>query len=517
MKFTKYMGVGAAVLLMASCTTKFEEYNTNPYEPSTIPAVSLLATMFQVYASPQQNDCQMNNTMWACHSGQVTTPTDWKKGDQLFAYYNPVEAFNGASWGTYYGKIYTNLFRIETLTKKKGAVYAIAQITRVFAMMRVACLQGPLPYTQVKQGATEAPYDDERTAWHAMFDDLDASIAVLKEAGGVVFPDLMNEDQFFGGDTGKWLRFANTLKLRMALRISGVEPDFARQKAEEAVRDGVMQSVGDSSWDTNNSNQGVNGYNVVDSWGEVRANACLVSYMNGYKDPRREKYFTVQTVNSDGGYIGVRSGSTELPNTQDYAKYSRLLIATNKAAPQPVMYAAEAFFLRAEGALKGWNMNGTPKELYEQGIRLSFEEYQASGVDAYLADATSVPANYKDPRGKSGDDYANPSKITIKWDDKATDAQKLERILTQKWIACFLDPMMGWADYRRTGYPQIFPATHSANPTCTTARGQRRVHFAESEYNTNKANTEAAVKLINGGADTNGADLWWALKSNGQY
>ena len=90
MKLTKYMGVGAAVMLMASCTTKFEEYNTNPYEPAAIPAVSLLSTMFQVYASPQQNDCQMNNTMWACHSGQVTTPTDWKKGDQLFAYYNPV-------------------------------------------------------------------------------------------------------------------------------------------------------------------------------------------------------------------------------------------------------------------------------------------------------------------------------------------------------------------------------------------------------------------------------------------
>ena len=53
MKLTKYMGVGAAVMLMASCTTKFEEYNTNPYEPAAIPAVSLLSTMFQVYASPQ--------------------------------------------------------------------------------------------------------------------------------------------------------------------------------------------------------------------------------------------------------------------------------------------------------------------------------------------------------------------------------------------------------------------------------------------------------------------------------
>ena len=517
MKLAKYMGFGAAVLLMASCTTKFEEYNTNPYEPAAIPAVSLLATMFQAYASPQQNDCQMNNTMWACHSGQVTAPQNWNKGKQLFAYYNAVEDHNQYSYNKYFEQIYTNFFRIETITEKKGVVYAIARLTRVFAMMRVASLQGPLPYTQVKQGATEAPYDDEPTAWHAMFDDLDASIVALKEAGGMIFPDLVNEDQFFGGDTSKWLRFANTLKLRMALRISGKEPDYAKQKAEEAVRDGVMETVSDSSWDTTNSNQGVNGYNVIDGWGEVRANACLVSYMNGYSDPRREKYFTEQKVNEDGGYIGVRSGSTEIPQTADYTKYSRLLIATNKAAPQPVMYAAEAYFLRAEGALKGWNMNGTPKDLYEQGIRVSFEEFQASGVENYLKDATSKPGNYTDPTGKTGDDYQNKSQITIKWDDNATEAQKLERILTQKWIACFLDPMMGWADYRRTTYPQIFPATSSDNSDCTLERGQRRLHFAQKEYNTNKANTEAAVKMIDGGKDSNGADLWWALKANGQY
>ncbi|RHH39034.1 SusD/RagB family nutrient-binding outer membrane lipoprotein [Phocaeicola plebeius] len=515
MKIIKYIGMGTALFLATGCTSGFEEYNTNPYRPPVVPANTLLSTMFQVYASPQQNSCQMNNTMWACFSGQVTTPTTWNSGDQAFAYYNTIERFNQATWNDFYGKIYTNLFQIEKLTEKKGLIYHIAQVTRVFAMSRIASLQGPLPYTQVQAGNTSAPYDDEKTAWHAMFDDLNAAIKVLEEAAPLgVNVDLASVDQFYKGDCKRWLKFANTLKLRMAIRISGAagEADYAQQQAEAAVRSGVMDNVNDSSWDWTNSNMGVNGYNVVDSWGEVKANACLVSYMNGYNDPRREKYFTQR---KDGSYMGVRSGSQNIPTPSTYADYSRLLIATNKAAPQPVMYAAEAAFLCAEGILKGWfrDLGMTDaKEYYEKGIRLSFEEYKVNGADDYINNDKLKPGNHDDDVNKN-DNYTNKSQVTIKWNNSDTPEVKLEKVLTQKWIALFLDPMNGWADYRRTGYPQIFPATRSANNTCTIERGQRRLHFAESEYRTNKENTEAAVSLIHGGQDTNGADLWWALKN----
>ena len=180
------------------------------------------------------------------------------------------------------------------------------------------------------------------------------------------------------------------------------------------------------------------------------------------------------------------------------------------------MYAAEAAFLRAEGELKGWDMKGDAETFYKQGVRLSFAEFNVSGADEYLADNTSVPGNYTDS-SHPADNYTNQSSITIQWDEGASDAEKLERVLTQKWIACYPDPMNGWADYRRTGYPRIFPATSSANADCTVERGQRRIRFADTEYNTNKENVEAAVRMLNGGKDSNGTDLWWALKSNGSY
>ena len=176
-------------------------------------------------------------------------------------------------------------------------------------------------------------------------------------------------------------------------------------------------------------------------------------------------------------------------------------------------------FLRAEGALKGWNMGGDAKTFYEKGVRLSFEEFGVSGADDYLADATSIPGNYVDNliAGHTGNNYTNQSSITIKWEDGADDAKKLERVLTQKWIACYPDPMNGWADFRRTGYPRIFPATESMNADCNTGRGQRRLRFTRSEYNNNKANVEAAVSMLSNGKDSNGTDLWWAMKENGTY
>ena len=511
-KIIKYIGASAVICLMAGCTTNFEDFNTNPYQPSKVPANTLLSGMFNVYAAPMQNDCQHINCMWACFSGQITAPSTWSKGENLFAYYNAMEDHNAATWAKIYARIYPNFFRIEEATEKKGVIYAMAQLTRIYAMQMMASLQGPIPYSKVKSGDIRAAYDDEPTAWRAMFDDLDNVIAILKSAAELgINQDLAAVDQFYGGNCEKWMKFANTLKLRMAIRVSGVA-DYAQAKAEEAVRGGVLESVSDSSYDTTSSGINENGYAIVSGWGEVRANACITSYMNGYKDPRRSAYFTKQAAGFSEDYVGVRSGSSVAPNPSDYQNYSNLVITTDKTLPQPVMYAAEAAFLRAEGELKGWDMQGDAETFYEQGIRLSFEEFKVTGVDAYLDDDKSKPGNYVDPN-HSADNYSNLSTITIKWDKSATPEEMLERVLTQKWIALYPDPLNGWSDFRRTGFPKTFPATHSANPDCKPARGQRRLRFADTEYNTNKENVEAAVTMLSDGRDSNGTDLWWALKN----
>ena len=522
----KFILAFCVAAVATGCIGKFEEYNRHPYQPPTVPVNNLLVSMFEIYASPQQNSCQFNNCMWACYSGHITSPHNWNRGTEIFAYFNPRSDWNQATTNEFFTKIYSSHFIIEQSTGGEGVIYAIAQLTRIHAMQQVATMQGPLPYTQVKAGETQVPYDDEETAWKAMFSDLDKVIVTLKNAAASgVSEDLAEVDQIYNGDCAKWLKFANTLKLRMAIRISGVDPVYAQTKAEEAVADGVLTSVSESAYDNTNSGQTNNGYKIVHSWGELRANACLVSYMNGYNDPRRAAYFSEATVyGANSQYVGVRSG-TQTPPAQNYGDYSSFRIATavpegGKDAgenPQPIMYASEAAFLRAEGALKGWAMGGSVSELYNEGIRLSFEEFKVAGVEAYLADNTSTPGDHVDPRN-SADNYTNKSEVTIAWDPSASDEVKLEKILTQKWIANLLNPIEGWADFRRTGYPQIFPPVMSASQDgCTLERQMRRLKFPQTEYEGNEANTTAAAAFLNGGVDSHNADLWWAKKSNGQY
>lgn len=162
-------------------------------------------------------------------------------------------------------------------------------------------------------------------------------------------------------------------------------------------------------------------------------------------------------------------------------------------------------------------MGDTPKNLYEQGIKLSFEEWGASGAADYIANATLRPANYTDAVDASNS-VTNKSTVTIAWDDAATDEQKLERIITQKWIAGYPNGLEGWSDFRRTGYPYLFPPKNNLSPWgCTDDRGQRRLRFSIDEYSSNAANVTAAVQMLSNGVDGDNTDLWWALKSGSKY
>lgn len=493
--------------IIAGCTAHFEEYNRNPKQPSSIPTANLLQNTLQNLAYQAQNDAQRMYTFWGAYSGQVTAVANWSFGNQIWANYNPPTAHRNTPMSILFNQIYPNFYFIEEQTEKSGPIYGLALVLKVYAMHIVASAQGPLPYSQMQNGQIEAPYDDEVTAWGAMFEDLDRAIDILS-GSGTTNADLSSVDCVYNGNISLWLKFANTLKLRMAMRVSSVAP-YAQQKAEEAVAAGVMTDVSESAWVNNDK------YGLKTPWSiswlgqkdktdvEARPNACLVSWMNGYNDPRRPKYFT----NSSGtSYLGAFSGPNSAPVPGNYTHTSHINYET-ETDPQAVIYAAEAAFLRAEGALKGWNMGGTAEDFYHEGIRLSLREFGVeSSYDSYIA-TTTPPGSHND--ATRGDNVSATTTISVRWESTAD--KQLEQILTQKWIALYLDPMNGWADYRRTGYPKLWKAAMSTNPDVTTARGPRRTPFPQTEYDNNKANVEAAAALV--GGDSMGYDLWWAQQN----
>jgi hypothetical protein len=178
------------------------------------------------------------------------------------------------------------------------------------------------------------------------------------------------------------------------------------------------------------------------------------------------------------------------------------------------MTAAESFFLRAEGALRDWNMGGSAQSLYNQGISASFLENGLAASDAatYSSNNVLAPAAFTDNSGQTGNNAVAPSAIKIAFDESDNFETNLEKVITQKWIAMYPDGPEGWAEFRRTGYPKLFPPVNNySNGTISSSVQVRRIPYPLSEYNTNKAGVQTGVSSL-GGPDGGGTKLWWDKK-----
>ena len=153
--------------------------------------------------------------------------------------------------------------------------------------------------------------------------------------------------------------------------------------------------------------------------------ATMDCYMNGYSDPRLAAYFV--PASSDNKYHGVRLGVHNMNPTRYAGVYISNLNIDRATTPIVWMTVAEAYFLRSEAALRGWNMGGTAKTFYEAGIRASFNENGVGGEDAYIANSTLKPTRYVDRTGSNNGTNA-PSDITIAWNDEIGRASCRERV-----------------------------------------------------------------------------------------
>lgn len=265
---------------------------------------------------------------------------------------------------------------------------------------------------------------------------MDNAINVLLENKGALL--VSTADYVYGGDVEKWLKFANSLRLRLAMRIAYANPTKAKEIAEACITSEaglITANVDNAAWNyfgsITNSLFTALRYNAETSGGDTHAAADIICYMNGYNDNRRASYFELA---SNGEYVGLRRGIdiTKDAIANHFVDYSTVKIS----ASDPILWmnAAEVSFLRAEGiAIFGFNMGGSAEEFYNQGIRLSFEQWKADGVDEYLSNSTRIPATYVDPF--AGQNYNTKlSTITVKWDEKATKEEKQERIIIQNGL-----------------------------------------------------------------------------------
>jgi hypothetical protein len=513
----KTLSFALIVAAFQACTGNFEEINRNPYE---VTAEEMERDGYNVGASliglqnmvipTQENLHQFAEIVSGAEfGGYMAAIVPW--GEGCFATYNPPANWNHAPFNSVIAGVYPYYNPLRAITDE--VVLALAQLYRVAAMHRITDAYGPIPYSKVgtagNDDALSSAYDSQEEVYNNMLADLNGVIQTLTENRYADASYYAKFDNVYSGNIEKWVKFANSLKLRIAMRMAYAAPAIAKQTAEEAVAHpiGVITGNADNAF----LQVAKNPLDLqVNDWNDARVNADILSYMNGYQDPRREKYFTVSTF-SGGGYVGMRGGL--VATAKDPLLPCSKPIVIGPTDPMLWMNAAEVAFLKAESAWRWNNMGGTAESLYNEGIRLSFEQYGVAGADAYMDDDTKTPGAYTYPLNNTAYNFSPNSLITVKWDEAATDEQKLERIITQKWIAIFPLGNEAWAEFRRTGYPKMATVvTNSSNGTIPAGSYIKRLVFPDTEYQRNAENLGEAVRLL-GGPDTQGTKLWWDKKN----
>ena len=516
-----WMTVASCAVIVSACTKNFEDYNTNHNEATPGQAASVLpGSLFQ----------QLQRTVILYRDGTGTLDSDYQVSYNLcadtWAGYNAPTLGDGRNTGSFYmtegwvRSLWVNkysksmnaysLLALSQEASPNAAVMAMADIMKVTSMHQVADAYGPAPYSQVGTSLTP-DYDSLESIYRQMLDELDAAIDALENYIAVnpsarIFADY---DLVYGGDPVAWVKFANSLRLRLAMRVVYADAALAREKAEKSLSDpyGFVETNAENAVVSGVDHHPIFEINVNFNDADTQMGASMDCYLNGYEDPRM---FLIAKPASDGKFHGVRNGI----HTDVWTDYKN---ASGKvSAPNATIYkiewlnAAEVWFLRAEAALRGWNAGGTAKAFYEAGVKASFDEWGAAGAEAYLQNSTAKPAAFVD---NVASNRANaPSSITIAYQESDDFETNLERIITQKWIALYPNGSEAWAEYRRTRYPGLVAPVNNDSDGVVDSRLQiRRMPYPISEQADNAAGLAVGLSLL-GGPDNAGTKLWWDKK-----
>lgn len=395
-----------------------------------------------------------------------------------------------------------------------------------YAAIENVDLFGPLTYYDNKGNfdGSSFEYDRVKDIYYQVKADIDAAIecfkyykdhrseAYKKQIGSTIgnYVMLRSSYDIDPSDLSVWIRFANSLKLRMAIHMSKVEPATAKQWAEEAVAGGVIENTTDEIGLFPSLLGGTHQLAEITGWNDIVMGASFINLLQNLDHPYMKYLFTKNSIalekskqavsgtsapatTSEGTvFIGMRNGVTpgegQAASTNPYCGYSTLDRTYFSVCNPPLylMKVSEVNFLRAEGALRGWNMGGTAQSFYEQGIRTAYledrnfpiKEY-VNYIDDYLNVDAPKGIAYVDPQGLTPD-MPSVTKIGVKWNEGDSKETKLEKIITQKYIASFPYSYESWVDLRRTGYPKLFPILNTEHGDGTIKPGDPKVQTADN-------------------------------------
>ena len=470
----------AGLAFTATACDSLTEANQNPNEPTDVGAQFLLPQAIRAAVEQTYGGGLMlsHTAIWPQHAVQIQYPEE-EQGNVRD------DGIQGV-WNNYYAG---PLKDIETVIQKgseggRPNIEGVGRIWKAYVYHLVTDNWGDVPYTEalrLEEGNSTPVYDSQQQIYADLLQQLEQGAGMLQPGG-----DGFGEgDILYGDDFEAWRRFANSLRMRLAMRLSEVDEATARAAFEAAWNAGPFTSNADNAaleW------PGAPYQNpIFENWqgrDDHGISATMVDSLKSLADPRLALY--AEPATQDGEYRGLQN-NVRVPefSLAWYSRIGNLWRADGEATPTPLITYSEVLFLAAEAAARGW-IAGDPAALYTEAIRANMNQWDAQS-----------PANA--PTDAEIEAYLAQPRIAY---DAATGLQQIQ---LQKWISLFMNGSEAWANWRRTGIPNLTPG-----PDLAVSRIPIRLPYPSLEQSLNAANLNEALSRQGGGRDLV-TPVWWQM------
>ncbi|MBW0177765.1 SusD/RagB family nutrient-binding outer membrane lipoprotein [Sediminibacterium sp.] len=502
----KFLIIGSLSLLtLGSCTKNFEKINTNPNVPSSVTPDLLLSGVIKNTINDQVNEAWGIGNIVAQHTAKIQFVNEDR---YLWGERNGV-------WNSVYGNMRNvqNMIDLATAsTPVQNNYLGVALIMKSWMFSLATDAYGDIPYTEAtkaKTGSVYTPkYDKQEDIYTGLLADLKKANDILGTSSEAISGDIL-----YNGSVDKWRRLANSLRLRLLMRLSKKKNVNADMQAivGNPTTNPIFSSNSDNAELKYLADVPANQWPLysarVGSFDEFRVSKTLSDRLTVLNDPRLAVFGRPSQKSVAAGtpkIEGIPNGLGDVaalnynggPQGVSRVGYSYACLVCNdggQIAPQPnvarglIMTYAELQFILAEAAEKGMITSATtPEDYYLRGIQANFSFYNGMIPSQYGINVTP-PAGYYTQAGVA---YAG------------TQTEKLEKIALQKWVALFFNGLEAWFDWRRTGMPAIIPGADNLNNN----KVPLRYIYPLSEQSLNGKNrTEAVARQ---GADDLNTAIW---------
>ena len=493
--YIKAMAVSVSLLAMTTaCTGDFDEINTNPDAYSSVPYTNVLADCLRSSATQWTN---LDIAQWAGYVAEIQYMNDYTG-------YIPTNNTYGNRW---YRAYWVHVQLQDILDKTEASAEANKNLRNVCIVwqnylmyLNLTCF-GDMPYSEAFKGAPEygsvlqAKYDKQSEIYPQILNNL--KTVADSWAAGLGTDDLGSGDFLFNGDVAKWQKFCNSLRMKIAVQISGVYSD------SQSIFESIINNPTAYPYITANADnayfwwQGTSPY--YEPWYDNKRTRdddgmadIFINHLKSMSDPRLPVY--AKPATSDGEYRGIENGYDKaLPDLSVISRIGAKYRDDPKGAT-PYYRACETYYMMAEAALNGWKTPMTAEEAYTQGVKLSMADNDVADADVttYLA-------------GKG------------KWDNTKS------KLYFEWWVGLFKEDISAWTLYRRTGYPTYIHTAKAYDGVTPEYPGIKsgfkgihndvpfRFAYPNNQFLYNKANVTAASTNI---VDyVWGEKLWWDTRS----